>query len=458
MIKLTLSLNEILNCVSGRLILKGKKEEFSKMSIDTRSILDQEIFLAIKGENFDGNKYILDAIKKGIKLCIIDKKYFDNEIFKDFDISIILVENSLKALENLAIYVRSKLDIEIVAVTGSVGKTTTKDLIYDFLVSKYKVYKNFGNLNNHIGMPLSLVNIDDDSEIAVFELGMSNIGEIDYLSKILKPKIGVITNIGESHMEFLKTRENILKAKMEIINYFDNDNILILNNEDDLLKNINCTYSFKVYKVGFSGNCDLFAKDVEVDQNGIEFKIIYDGKDEEINLPILGKHNVLNSLIALKICEIFKIPIDLIKGRFNLLKLSNMRQEILNYKDMIIINDCYNASPTSMKSSIDVLNLYTNQKICIFGDMAELGEKSRIYHNEVSEYASNKIDKLIAIGKYKDFYCEKFNDKNNCFCFETIDDFCCNVKNILNGNEAILVKASRSSKFETILDIIMEKF
>lgn len=454
---MTLNLNEILNCVSGKLILKGKKEEFSKISIDTRSILDQEIFLAIRGENFDGNKYILDAIKKGIKLCIIDKKYFDDELFKDFDISIILVENTLKALENLAIYVRSKLDIEIIAVTGSVGKTTTKDLIYDFLVSKYKVYKILGNFNNHIGMPLSLVNIDDDSEIAVFELGMSNIGEIDYLSKILKPKIGVITNIGESHIGFLKTRENILKAKMEIINYFDNDNILILNNEDDLLKNISCTYRFKVYKVGFSEYCDFFAKDVEIDQNGIKFKIIYNGKNEEVKLPILGKHNVLNSLIAFKICEIFKIPIDLIKNRFGLLNISDMRQEILNYKNMIIINDCYNASPTSMKSSIDVLNLYSKEKVCILGDMAELGENSKMYHNEISEYANGKIDKLIAIGKYRKFYCEKFNDKNNCFCFETVDDFYCNLKNIFGGNEAVLIKASRSSKFETILSMIKEK-
>ncbi len=454
---MTLSLQEILNCLSGTLLLKGKQEKFNKMSIDTRNITQEEIFLAINGKNFDGNKYVLDAVKKGVKLCIIDKKYFDNDVFQEFDVSVILVKNTLDALEKLSIYVRSKLSIDIIAITGSVGKTTTKELVYDFLTSKYKVYKVFGNFNNHIGMPMSLINIDDDSEIGVFELGMSGLGEIGYLTKILKPKIAIITNIGVSHIEFLKTRENILKAKMEITNYFDEDNILILNNEDDLLKNVN-TSKFKIYRIGFSENCDLFAKNICLSEQGIKFDFTYNGENEEIMLPILGKHNVLNSLMAFKVCEIFKIPINLIKSKFYVLSSSSMRQEILKYKDMTIINDCYNASPTSMKSSIDVLSLYSNEKVCILGDMAELGIKSEFYHSEISEYANYKIDKLIAIGKYRQAYCEKFSDKRNCFCFETIEDFEKNVRDILKGTETILIKASRSSRFEKIINILKDKF
>jgi len=223
---MTLNIEEIVKCVFGDLLIKCTYREFNKISIDTRTINDQDIFLAIRGENFDGNKYIFDAIKKGVKLCIIDRNYFVDKEFDPYDVSIILVDNTLEALNNLAIYVRSKLDIDLIAVTGSVGKTTTKDLIYDFLSSNYKVYKSFGNLNNHLGMPMSLVNIDDDAEIGVFEVGMNKMGEIDHLVSILRPHIGVITNIGVSHIEFLKTKENIFKAKMEIVNYFDQDDIL----------------------------------------------------------------------------------------------------------------------------------------------------------------------------------------------------------------------------------------
>lgn len=454
---MTLNLQEILECISGNLILKGRQQNFNKISIDTRSISCQEIFLAIGGNNFDGNKYILDAIKKGVRLCIIDKKYFEKDEFKDFDVSIILVENTLKALEQLAIFVRSKINIPIIAVTGSVGKTTTKDLIHDFLSARYKVYKIFGNFNNHLGMPLSLINIDDDAEIGVFELGMSNLGEIDYLAKILRPKIGVITNIGESHIEFLKTRENILKAKMEITNYFDEDNVLIINNEDDLLSTVTSS-NFKLYKIGFSDECDLYARNLKLNEDSIEYELTYLNENKKVSIPILGKHNVLNSLIAFKICEIFDIPIQLIEDKIKCLSGSSMRQEILRYKNMTIINDCYNASPSSMKSSIDVLNFYSNTKVCILGDMAELGKNSEFYHEEVGEYANGKIDKLIAIGQYSHFYCSKFDDKVNCFCFDTLAKFQNEILKILNGTETILIKASRSSKFERVINIIEDKF
>ena len=454
---MTLKLNEILNCTSGDLILKGTQEEFDKISIDTRNIKTEDIFLAIKGINFDGNKYIPQAVEKGVKLCIISKVYFDINLLNQNDVSIILVEDTFKALENLAIFVRNKLKAKIIAVTGSVGKTTTKDLIYDFLNTKYKVYKNFGNYNNHLGMPLSLINIENDSEIGIFELGMSNIGEIDYLAKILSPDIGVITNIGVSHIEYLKTRENIFKAKMEIANYFNKDSILILNNEDEFLKCVNSS-EYNIYKVGFSNTCNMYANNIELYKDGVNFNLMYNGEIQEVSLSLLGKHNVLNSLIAFKICSIFKIPFDSLKEKFKSFTISSMRQEIINHNKLIIINDCYNASPNSMKSSIDILNLYKGDKVCIFGDMKELGEESKYYHKNVSEYANSKVDKLISIGSHRYDYCEGFENKNNCYCFENIDEFEKNMNNILNGMEVILVKASRSEKFERIIKILMDKF
>ena len=453
---MTLFFQEILDCVQGKIILKGTKDKFNKLSIDTRKISGEDIFLAIGGSNFDGNKYVIEAIKKGVKLCLIDKEYFSLEDFKDFNVSIILVENTLHSLEKLACYVRSKLDINIVAVTGSVGKTTTKDLVYSFLSSKYKVYKSFGNFNNHLGMPISLINIDDDTEIGVFELGMSGMGEIDYLAKILKPNVALITNIGVNHMEFLKTKQNILRAKMEIVNYFTEDDILILNNEDEMLKYINSS-EFKIYKVGLK-DCDLSAYNVELKNDSIKFNVIYDEKEEEIRLPILGKHNVLNSILALKVCDIFNIPMKDIRMSFGYLKASAMRQEVVTYKGRTIINDFYNASPDSMISSIDVLNLYSGKKACILGDMNELGEQSEFYHKQVGEYLNNKIDKLVVIGKYRYAYIENFEDKQKCYCFQTIEDFSEHLIEILEGMEIILIKASRSLKFEKIMDIFKEKF
>lgn len=454
---MTLSIEEIVKCVSGNLLIKGTYCEFNKMSIDTRTINGEDIFLAISGENFDGNKYIFDAIKKGVKLCIIDKNYFSDGEFDTYDISVILVDNTLEALSNLAIYVRSKLDIDLIAVTGSVGKTTTKDLIYDFLSTNYKVYKNFGNLNNHLGMPMSLINIDDDAEIGVFEVGMNNMGEIDYLVNILRPHIGVITNIGVSHIEFLKTRDNILRAKMEIVNYFNDKDILILNDEDDLLKTIHSS-DFIISRIGFSKECDMHAINEEVSLNKIKFDVLYNGKYETVILPINGRHNILNSLIAFRLCEIFNIPIDVVRNKFNSLTPASMRQEVINYKDITIINDCYNASLSSMKSAVDILSLYENEKVCIFGDMGEVGEFAEKYHKEVSTYVNGKADKLVAIGKYRNEYCSNFDNKEKCFPFESIEDFEKNIKVILNGNETVLIKASRSAKFERIVEIIKTIF
>lgn len=448
---------EILECINGKIVLDGISHSFSKLSIDTRKISGEDIFLAISGVNFDGNKYISTAFENGIKLCIVDKVLFNEEDFIGKDFTIILVENTIDALENMAILVRSKLKIDLIGVTGSVGKTTTKDLIYSFLNSKYNVYRVLGNFNNQLGLPISLINIDDDAEIGIFELGMRGLGEIDYLAKILKPTIGVITNIGISHIEFLKSKENIFKSKMEITNYFNNDSILILNNEDEFLSNV-FSDDYRVYKVGLSKSSDMIGRNLELNSDSIKFNAIYNGKNEEFDINICGKHNILNSLIGLKLCEIFKIDIEILRKSFSNIQISNMRQDIVKYKNMIIINDCYNASPKSMESSIDVLSLYEGEKVCILGDMMELGEEAYFYHGEVSKYANGKVNKFIAIGNFREAYYNEFIDKENCYCFESIYDFQLVIKNILKGDENILIKASRSAKFERIEKIIKDKF
>ncbi len=444
---MTLTIEEILKCTGGELIKKGKDTHVSKISIDTRNIKDEEIFLGVKGENFNGNKYILDAISKGVKLCIVS----ENHLTGDHDVSLILVDDTIKALENIARFVRGKLDkVKLIGVTGSVGKTSTKDIVHSILSSQFKAYKTLGNFNNHLGMPISLINIDDDAEVGVFELGMNALGEIDHLASILRPHIGIITNIGVSHIEFLGSRENILKAKMEIDNYVDT---LIVNGEDDLLREV--THK-DLRKVGFASDSHMRAYDVKSSLEGSEFSVIYNGENEKIELPLLGEHNILNTLIALEIGEILKEDIANIKKGVKNVTLSNMRQEVINYKNMIIINDCYNASPTSMKSSIDVLSLYNKKKLCILGDMGELGCDSPKYHEEIGRYAMDKVDKLLAIGKYKDSYVKGFLKEH--YTFHTLEDFYENITKVINGDEAILIKASRSSKFENILSHIKNTF
>ncbi len=292
-------LEEIIKAVNAELVITGEKDEYNSVSTDTRKIEKGDIFIALKGENFNGNNFVQTAIEKGASLCIVSEINFDKEkICKSS--YIIKVENTNKALLDLAKYYKSKLDIKVVAITGSTGKTSTKDLVAAVLSEKYKVFKTEGNFNNEIGLPLMIFQLDKSYDIAVLEMGMNHFNEIHNMAEAAKPDIAIITNIGISHIENLGSRENILKAKLEVTDFFSKDSILIINGDNDLLSNFQSD-KYKVCKIGTEKKFDFNGENLNLEEESIEFDILEQGETayKGFNVNVPGKHNVLNSLIAI---------------------------------------------------------------------------------------------------------------------------------------------------------------
>ncbi|EOR26730.1 UDP-N-acetylmuramoyl-tripeptide--D-alanyl-D-alanine ligase [Clostridium sartagoforme AAU1] len=448
-----LSLKELLEAVNGEVIFMGKTE-FNSICIDTRKIEKNNVYLAIKGENFNGNKFVLEAFKKGASVAIIDEVLFDLNDTENLE-TVIKVQDTEKALLQLAHYYRKKLGLKIVGVTGSCGKTSTKDLIAAFLSEKYKVFKTKGNFNNQIGLPLMILELDSSIDVAVLEMGMSNLGEIDVLANCARPDIAVITNIGLSHIENLKTQENILKAKSEIFNYFGEENSLIINGEDENLLKIK-DKCFEILKIGYNHEYDVYAFNIILEEDKTTFTV--KDKEEEIifTIPMAGKHNVLNSMLAIEVAKKLNVTFNEMKRGIKNLEATSMRLQVIKKNKITIINDCYNASPDSMKSSMDVLSSYKiGRKIAILGTMNELGEEAANSHKEVGKYALNKVDLLIAIGKYNDCFKEGFAGEN-LITFTTKEECINNLSTIIKENDVVLVKASRGMKFEDIVSSLEE--
>ena len=449
-----MTFNEMLNAIDGEVIIKSEDVSFNKLCIDTRKIEKNNVFLAIKGANFNGNDFALKALEAGASIVIIDEVKFNlNEIENKG--TIVKVKNTREALLNLAKFYRKKLGLKVVGVTGSTGKTSTKDLIAALLSHKYKVFKTKGNFNNDIGLPLMILELTSKDDVAVLEMGMSSLGEIELLADVARPDIAVITNIGLSHIENLKTQENILKAKMEISTFFNKENTLIINAEDKLLRNV---YSnrFKVEKIGYNHEYDVYASNIILKEEETEFLAHAFGEEAVFNLPMAGKHNVLNTMLAIEVANCLNVSFEeMIKGLENL-EATSMRLQVIKKEGFIIINDCYNASPDSMKSSLDVLSAYKDhRKVAILGDMYELGEESEKAHFEVGEYAKDKLDILIVIGRYIKNFKDGFNN-DNIIMYKTKEECIKELKNIVKLNDVVLIKASRGVKLEDVVKKLEE--
>ncbi|MBS5823186.1 MAG: UDP-N-acetylmuramoyl-tripeptide--D-alanyl-D-alanine ligase [Clostridium argentinense] len=447
-----LDIKEITDALNGKLIVKGTVDRFNNVSIDSRKVNKGDIFFAIKGENFDGHEYVVNSSSKGAALCIVHNENFNKEELCEFT-SVILVEDTRVALLDLAKYYRNKLDIKVIGITGSTGKTSTKDLVAAVLSEKYKVFKTKGNFNNEIGLPLMIFNLDNSYDIAVLELGMSNLGEIHRLSRVSNPDIGIITNVGLSHIENLKTRENILKAKMEITDFFNDKSILIINGDNDLLKEVS-SEKYKIIKIGIENDYNFTASGIIIGDSNIKFNIRENNLliDENFVVPVLGKHNVLNSLLAIAVAKNFNMDYKDINKGFNNLEATSMRLDILKCDKFTIINDAYNASPDSMEAALDVLKDFKgSRKIAVLGTMKELGDESYNAHKEVAQYAKLKgIDLLIAIGDFKKAFKDGFQDEN-CILFENKEEAVKYLCHEIKTDDVILIKASRSMEFETII-------
>ncbi|MCR3757856.1 UDP-N-acetylmuramoyl-tripeptide--D-alanyl-D-alanine ligase [Clostridium felsineum] len=447
-----LTFDEIAKAINGKIILKGNKDIFNNISIDTRKLVEGSVFIAINGENFNGNKFIHNAVEKGAALCIVDEIHFEKDSFNK-DVSVLLVEDTKKALLDLAEFYRSTLEIKIVAITGSTGKTSTKDITASVLKSKFKVFKTSGNFNNEIGLPLMIFNLDKSYEVAVLEMGMNHFEEIHNMAKAARPDIALITNIGISHIENLKSRENILKAKLEITDFFTKDSTLIVNSDNDLLGK----HSFdNINTVKTSLNClgDLNAEDVKLGEESSAFKV----RDESLTLNMPGKHNIENAMLAIAVALKLGMSFDEIREGLKKLELTSMRLDIVNGDNITIVDDSYNASPDSMKAAIEVTkNLKGTRKIAVLGTMRELGEKSYEAHKEVGSFAKeNNIDELLIVGEFKEAYLAGYENEKNFKGFETNEELLKFVKNDIKKGDVFLVKASRLMKFENIVAKLKE--
>lgn len=449
-----LSFKEIVDSIDGKVIIQGHNKEFNKICTDTRKIEKGNIFLALKGERFNGNKYVKTALEKGASIAIIDEEIEGLEECNGLG-TIIKVNNGNEALLSLAKYYREKLGLKVIGITGSTGKTSTKDVLASFLSKKYKVFKTKGNFNNHIGLPLMILELDSSYDVAVLELGMSNLGEIHTLANCARPDIALITNIGLSHIENLKTRENILKAKMEITDFFNENNVLIVNGEDEYLSKIE-NKNYKVLKVGYNKNFDFIGKDIELDDNKTSFTAISNNEECRFDLPMVGAHNVLNSLLGIAASNELNVRLQDMKKGLSNIEATSMRLEFINANNFEIINDCYNASPDSMKAAIDVLKSRKGKrKVAILGTMNELGNEAYNAHKEVGEYAKNKVDLLITTGEFENAYKNGFENEG-IRIYNTKENLIDDLKNVIQKEDTVLVKASRGIKFEDIVKALEE--
>lgn len=450
---------DIIEKCSGKLIYGDLNEILENFSKDTRNIQKNDIYVGIKGANFDGNLFYEEAFNKGAKVCIIENKSINLNNIKFFDNkTLVAVDNSIKTLQILAEYKRSLYDIPVIAVTGSVGKTSTRDIIASVLSQKYNVLKTEGNYNNDIGMPLTILKLKEHDAM-VLEMGMNNLGEIELLSKIAKPTIGIITNIGTAHIGNLGSRENILKAKLEIINGFNDDSILIINNDNDLLhNNLDKIKKYvNVITIGINNNSDFNAKDIEDNVFSSKFNI----NNNIINLKVGGNAFIYNALMAYAIGK--ELNIDdkkIIHGLENFKLTENRLEKIISKSGITIINDTYNASFDSVKNAIELLSKSNyERKIFLFGDILELGEYTEEIHRNIgNEIVNNNIDIVITVGDYSKYTIEEIKkngfNKNNIFHFNKENDTYNFLKKLLNSKDIILIKGSHSMNLINIVSTI----
>lgn len=430
--------------------------------IDTRLLTNGDIFVGIKGESFDGSTVYKEALSKGAKGCILnDNIKIDNDFINKYpDSFIILVDDTIKCLQRLAIYKRSLYNIPVVGVTGSVGKTSTKDIIASVLSKKYSTLKTIGNYNNHIGVPLTILSLKDE-EAAVIEMGMNNLGEISLLSSIAKPTVAVITNVGTAHIGNLGSRENILKAKLEILDGMDSKGILIINNDNDLLHKYYLENNYhNIVTFGIENDSNYMAKDIIKNKDYSIFNTIIDDINYEIKINIPGDAFIYNALCAVSIGKLFNISIDKIRMGIENFTLTKKRMEIENINDITIINDSYNANLDSMNNAINYLHTLKGRKIAVLGDMLELGDYSEMLHRKIAHtILDNNIDITITVGENSKYIKDELikNNYNNIYSFDTNKDALDKIISIIKKEDNILFKASNGMHFNGLCNEFKDK-
>ncbi len=454
-------LEEIIRAANGVLLDGDLERTVSGITIDSRKLKSGDLFLAIKGERFDGHSFVAEAASSGAAAVIVME-----EPASAVPIPVIKVADTVSALGAIARLHRDRFAIPVIGITGSNGKTTTKDLLAAILSEGFPVIKTEANFNNEIGLPLTLLNITKDTGMAVVEMGMRGLGQIRQLTEIARPTMGIVTNVGLTHLELLGTQENIAKAKAELVESLPEDGIAVLNGDESLVRNMGSLTRARTIYYGIDGpKLDYRAGAIKLIENGSLFKLTSkkDSKgDFEIRITIPGRHNVLNSLAAIAVARELGITGEQIRKALLRPEITEKRLNVFKRNGYSIIDDTYNASPASVKAALDVLksDRYSKRKIAVLADMLELGGASEKIHYEIGEYAGKiGIDHLFAYGEHAQEYIKGVNGvtEGKGTHFASKQDLVAVLKEYIAPGDAILVKGSRGMKMEEIVTAIAEE-
>ncbi len=449
-----LNVADIIKATGGQLICGEPDFVISEITTDSRKAGVNMLFVPIVGENNDAHDYIGNAFENGASVVITHR-----DIPPRNDKSIIRVRDTRIALGDIARFYKQKYNLPTVAITGSVGKTTTKDMISSVLTMKYNTLKTQGNFNNDIGLPLTVFRLEHKHEAVVLEMGMSHFGEIHYLASIAKPNIAVITNIGMSHIENLGSKENIYRSKMQICDFFDENATLVANGDDAFLSKKQSGIRTITYGIE-NKSCDIVAQDVQdLGMDGSVFGVLLDGEYRKVTVKVPGVHNVYNALAAICVGRLMNVPISDIIDGIREFQLTNMRMEIKHFGALTVIDDCYNAAPDSIRAALSVLgNAKSGRRIAVLGDVLEMGGFAETELYKIGENMKS-IDALITVGSNAHFLADgaKKSGTGVIESFDTLDEAITFLDKFLKDGDNVLVKASRGMHFEKIVEALEER-
>ena len=449
-----ITVKDIIRATGGELLCGDENTEIKDICINSREAKPGDLFVPIIGEKVDAHRFIENALE--VCAATLTSEHNQNVLS---DKPYIKVNNTVKALQDIGVYIRNRFDIPIVGITGSVGKTTTREMVATALNANKAVYQTDKNFNSQVGVPITLSRMNENAEIAVLEMGMSEPGQMDILSGIVKPDICVVTMIGVAHIEFLKTKENIRDEKLSIVHHMNPEGVLFLNGDDKMLAEVRDKLSVKTLYYGTSEECEYRAENIRI----INYRYAYDYVHDNTRIPVvinaLGKHNVINSLIGLAITDY--MGLDVKKAAESFAHFEGMRQKLIQVPESYtIIDDTYNASPDSMKAAIEVLHELESQgkKFIVLGDMFELGENEKKFHYEVGEYLADKsIDELIVIGDLAQNIAQALKDKNSSITirsFKDKEEIAFYLKSDMTSNDIVLLKASNGMKLYDLVEML----
>lgn len=459
-----MTLTNIARACNGRLLYpaeNSRKEtehaEAAGVVIDSRKAGENFIFVATKGERVDGHQFIPDVFAKGALGVVCEKEP------ESLPGPCIVVEDSFEALKQIGEFYRQQLPVKVVGITGSVGKTSTKEFVAAVLSMKYKVHKTLGNYNNEVGVPLTVLSMPEDTEVAVLEMGINHFGEMHNLSRIARPDICIMTNIGQCHLEFLGSREGILKAKSEMFDFMKEDGSVCINGDDDMLASIKEVKGKKPVTFGLSEQCRVYAADIKgKGLFGSEAVIHGNGESFAVQIPLPGEHMVYNALAAAAAGQLLGLTPEEIRDGIAAVESVSGRSHIVKLPDKVLIDDCYNANPVSMEAAIDLLLQADGRRVAVMGDMFELGEQEKEMHARVGKYAADKgVECIICAGKLARCIYEgaretagerKDGPAAEIFYFEDRESLLEGINQILKPGDTILIKASHGMGFEKVVE------